>query len=74
MTGGQGPLFVEVALPAALYRAAESYIAGTEFSTVSAFVAFVLSEVLAEDESEAGYSDADASKVRDRLERLGYVE
>ncbi len=66
-------MFIDVPLPARLHREVEEYIAGTEFTSVAAFVAYVLSEVMAED-GEADYSADDEAKVRDRLRALGYIE
>ena len=66
-------MFIDVRLPAALHREVEEYIRATEFTSVAAFVAYVLTEVMAEDEVPA-YSESDEAKVRDRLRALGYLE
>lgn len=68
-----------IAIPAELYRKAQEKIKGSEFPSVSAYVAFVLAELLSQDEADAapragGMSGEEEAKVKERLRALGYMD
>jgi predicted nucleotidyltransferase len=65
-----------VVVPTALVRLIEERIKGTSFPTVASYIAYVLAEVLATDETgdEAGLSEEDEERVKERLRALGYLE
>ncbi len=67
---------VNVGIPKKLYDKIEKKLEGTEFSSVSDYVAFVLTELMvAEGEaSGAGMSAQNDKKVKDRLKSLGYMD
>ena len=47
---------------------------GGEFSNVEAFIEFVLTEVLREDEPENDLSPEEEKEIKKRLSALGYIE
>lgn len=66
-----------VSIPPAVYKKLEARIRGSEFSTVSDYVTFVLTELLAEEEKAgqpAAMSSEDEAKVKERLRALGYID
>lgn len=65
-----------LALPAHLVDRIEARLAGTDFDTPDAYVAFVLEETLARVESEEEQTDRDGANgaVQSRLESLGYLD
>ena len=69
-----GAAFIDVRVPARLYREVEEYIRDTEFTSVAAFVGYVLTEVMADDDAPAYASEAEEAKVAERLRALGYLE
>ena len=64
-----------LAIPAALHRRLEKAIEGTGFASPSAYVTFILREILAEKEMEekGEISKEDEEKVKARLKALGYL-
>jgi hypothetical protein len=62
-----------VALPPDLFGQIERRIRGTGFSSVDAFVAFVLARLL-ETPSKEPFSAEDEQKLRERLRSLGYID
>jgi Arc/MetJ-type ribon-helix-helix transcriptional regulator len=65
----------KIEIPLSLYRKIEGKIKGTEFDSVSAYVSFIVSEVLREEEGEEGKPPPeDEEKVKARLKALGYLE
>ncbi len=65
-----------VEIPKKLYDKLAERIKGTEFSSVGDYVVFVMMEVLAAEEAEAGQGpDKEGEgKVKDRLRSLGYLD
>lgn len=65
-----------IEIPGNLYEKLEARITGTDFSSVSDYVVFVLGELLLAEESEgkAGLSAEDEGKVKERLRALGYID
>ncbi len=64
---------MNVDIPSGLYKKLEERIKGSEFSSVSDYVAFVLTELLAAEEASGGSAE-DEGKVKDRLRSLGYLD
>lgn len=62
---------IPVPIPAHIYRQIERRIAGTEFPSVAHYVAYVLREVLEEDQPP---SAAEEEAVKRRLRALGYLD
>ena len=64
-----------VNIPRTLFQKLEEEIKGTEFASVSSYVAFLLREVMAEKAkpSQQAFSREDEEKVKDRLRALGYI-
>ncbi len=66
-----------VTIPTKLYEKIESRIRDTEFSSVSEYVTYVLTEVLAaieEDEDVEVFTEEEEEKVKERLRALGYLD
>jgi len=65
-----------VSIPTALARKIEQRIKGTPFPSVSAYVTYVLTEVLSgtEEDSEGTFSKEDEERVKARLRALGYLD
>jgi Arc/MetJ-type ribon-helix-helix transcriptional regulator len=63
-----------VAIPAPLFKRIEERIKGTGFPSVSSYVAYVLREVLADEDEPQAMSPEDDELVKQRLRALGYLE
>lgn len=72
------PRTTTVEIPTRLVSSVEARLPATRFDTPDGYVAYVLEEVLATVEEEAGADDivetVDESEVQARLESLGYLE
>lgn len=67
--------FTDVAIPTSLYKKIEEKIKGTEFPSVSSYVAKVMDDNLSkEKETKEAFSKEDEEKVKDRLKALGYID
>ncbi|RKY97467.1 MAG: CopG family transcriptional regulator [Candidatus Hydrothermota bacterium] len=67
--------FTDIPVPTHIVEKIKKRIQGTEFETVSDYIAYVLREVLEETEEEEGvYSKEDEEKVKERLRALGYLD
>lgn len=65
----------DVSIPTELFEKIRQRIKGTEFSSVSDYVTYVLSEVLTEDEEETVSSvEKDEERIKERLRALGYID
>lgn len=65
----------EISIPTSLFAKVKKRIKGTEFSSVSEYVTYILSEVLAEEEVETNKSSREEEElVKSRLKALGYLE
>lgn len=62
-------------LPAHVVDDVEQRLPATDFEDASAYVTFVLEEVLAsvDDGADTNYDDVDREEVESRLESLGYM-
>jgi Arc/MetJ-type ribon-helix-helix transcriptional regulator len=67
--------FTDISIPTSLYKKIEEKIKGTEFPSVSSYVAKVVDEALSsgKDTKEA-FSKEDEEKVKERLKALGYID
>lgn len=63
-----------VLLPVELYRKIEQRIKAVGFHSVEEYVAFVLEEVVKEEESASTFSEEDEAEVKKRLKALGYLD
>lgn len=67
--------FTTVSIPTPLFRKVEERIKGTGFTSVSSYVAYVLREILAEEEQgDEPFSREDEARVKERLRALGYLD
>jgi len=67
--------FTTISIPTSLYKKIEERIDDEEFTSVSAYVTFVLNEVLSDEEDDVGqFSEEDEEKVKERLRSLGYLD
>ena len=67
--------FTTVSLPTPLFKKVGERIKGTGFTSVSSYVAYVLREIIAEEEEEEEpFSEEDKERVKDRLRALGYID
>jgi Arc/MetJ-type ribon-helix-helix transcriptional regulator len=68
--------FANVSIPASLHKKVEEFIKGTEYRSVSSYVAKVLRESLAKAEPAAAeaFSKDEEEKVKERLKALGYID
>lgn len=67
---------VTVEIPAETYGKLEKMIEGSEFKTVSEYVAFVMLELIKSEGGEKGegMSGEEEEEVRRRLKALGYMD
>lgn len=73
--GEEGKKFTTVSIPAPLFKKIEDRIEGTGFTSVSSYVAYVLREVVSEEEEKAEpFTKEDEERVKDRLRALGYLD
>lgn len=63
-----------VTIPGSLFRRIEERIKGTGFPSVNAYVAYVLREVLSDEDEPEAMSPEDDELVKQRLRALGYLE
>jgi Arc/MetJ-type ribon-helix-helix transcriptional regulator len=69
--------FTTVSIPVPLFNKVQKRIEDTGFTSVSSYVAYILRELIAnEDESSSDdpFSKKDEEKVKTRLRALGYLE
>ncbi len=67
--------FTTVSIPSPLFKKVEERIKGTGFTSVSSYVAYVLREIIAEEEEEEEpFSEEDKERVKERLRALGYID
>jgi Arc/MetJ-type ribon-helix-helix transcriptional regulator len=67
--------FTTVSIPTPLFKKVTERIKGTGFSSVSSYVAYVLREIIAEEEAEEQpFSEEDKERVKERLRALGYID
>jgi Arc/MetJ-type ribon-helix-helix transcriptional regulator len=67
--------FTTVSIPTPLFDKIKERIKGTGFTSVSAYVTYVLREVIAEEgEEEQPFTEDDERRVKERLRALGYLD
>jgi metal-responsive CopG/Arc/MetJ family transcriptional regulator len=67
--------FTTVSIPTLLFKKVEERIKGTGFTSVSSYVAYVLREVVSEEEDEGEpFTKEDEERVKERLRALGYLD
>jgi len=68
--------FTTVSIPIPLFKKVEERIKGTGFTSVSSYVAYVLREIVAEEqkETEEAFTREDEERVKARLRALGYID
>jgi len=66
--------FTTVSIPTPLFKKVEERIKDTGFTSVSSYVAYVLREIIAEEEDEEPFSEEDKERVKERLRALGYID
>jgi Arc/MetJ-type ribon-helix-helix transcriptional regulator len=67
--------FTDISIPTSLYQKIEERIKGTEFPSVSSYVAKVLDDSLSSEEgAKDAFSKEDEEKVKERLKALGYID
>jgi Arc/MetJ-type ribon-helix-helix transcriptional regulator len=66
--------FTTVSIPTPLFRKVEERIKGTGFTSVSSYVAYVLREIITEEEEDEPFSEEDKERVKERLRALGYID
>ena len=67
--------FIDVEIPATLYKKIEEKIKGTEFPSVASYVAMVLDKDLSEEKgTKEAFTKEEEDKVKDRLKALGYID
>lgn len=71
---GEKSAAVPIPIPKPLYNKIEERIEGTEFTSVTDYVTYVLEQVVSETEEEKEvYSEEDERKIKERLRSLGYL-
>ena len=72
---GMDKEFTTVSIPTSLHKKIEEFIKGTEYGSVSSYVAKVLRESLSKAEPETEvFSKDEEEKVKERLKALGYID
>jgi len=68
--------YTTISIPTPLAEKIKKRIEGTGFNSLSAYVTYVLREVISgiEEEKEEAFSKEDEEKVKDRLRALGYLD
>jgi Arc/MetJ-type ribon-helix-helix transcriptional regulator len=67
--------FADVSIPTSLFQKIEEQIKGTEFTSVSEYVTYVLREVLTENEENTESStERYEEQIKERLKALGYID
>jgi Arc/MetJ-type ribon-helix-helix transcriptional regulator len=68
--------FTTVLIPTSLVEKIEKRIQGTEFSSISSYVTYVLKEVVSDAETEDAeeLSKEDDERIKARLRSLGYLD
>ena len=73
--GDEGRKFTTVSIPTQLFQKVEERIKGTGFTSVSSYVAYVLREIVVEEEhEEEPFTKEDEERVKQRLRALGYLD
>lgn len=78
MTEKKENRLISIIIPAHIGEKIQERIAGTEFTTVSDYVSFVLGEVISdtggEGEKKVSFTREDEEQVKAKLRALGYID
>jgi Arc/MetJ-type ribon-helix-helix transcriptional regulator len=68
--------FTTILIPTSLAEKIKKRIEGTEFTSLSSYVTYVLREVISEieDDRTEAFSKEDEERVKERLRSLGYLD
>lgn len=67
----------KISIPRHLVEKIKERIEGTNFDSVSSYVAYVLGQVLSitsEEKQKESFTDKDEEKIKEKLRSLGYME
>ena len=67
------PAVRQISIPEETAKGLEERIRGSGFSSVDAFVGYVLARLL-ENQSEVPFSEEEEARLRERLRSLGYID
>lgn len=75
MSDKEGKKFTAISIPAPLFKKIEERIRNTDFSSVSSYVTYVLTEIIADEEQEENpFSKEEEETVKEALRTLGYLD
>ena len=70
--------FTTVSIPTPLFKKVEEKLKGTEFTSVSEYVTYILNEIAVEEEEEEEpertFTEDDEKRIKARLRDLGYID
>ncbi|MHB8132095.1 MAG: hypothetical protein ACYDEX_24295 [Mobilitalea sp.] len=72
MYGNTREQFKEILIPLNLYSELEDRIKQTEFTSVQAYILFILNEILSDD-NETTFSQEEEEEIKNKLRDLGYM-
>jgi len=73
MSDSEEKKFTTVSIPTSLFQKIEERIEGTDFTSVSSYVTYVLSEIVSEEEA-VPFTKEDEERVKDMLRKLAYLD
>jgi Arc/MetJ-type ribon-helix-helix transcriptional regulator len=75
MSESEDKKFTTVSIPTPLFKKIQDRAKGTDFTSVSSYVAHVLREAITEEpDEEQPLSEEDEERIKDRLRALGYLD
>ena len=68
--------FTSILIPTSLVEKIEKRIQGTEFSSISSYITYVLKEIVSDEETEDAeeLTKEDDERIKARLRSLGYLD
>jgi Arc/MetJ-type ribon-helix-helix transcriptional regulator len=66
--------FTSVSIPTFLFDKVKERMGRSGFPSVSAYVAYILREILSEKDEDSPLVGEDSEKVKNRLRSLGYID
>ena len=67
------PKYKTLSIPAPLHEKVTDLIEGTGFNTVSAFVTFVLRQIVSDEKKQEPFDKGMEERIKERLKSLGYL-
>ena len=67
------PKYKTLSIPAPLHEKVTELIQGTGFHSVSAFVTFVLGQIVSEEKKQEPFDREMEERIKERLRSLGYL-